>query len=488
MANTANRHRRLVLVVGIAVPALLFAAAARGAEIRIDCSQAAGTLRALHGVNNGPLNAGETVDLSAAYRELRIPLARLHDSEWPNPDIVDIHAVFPDLSADPDRPESYRFARTDDYLRALVGTGTGVVYRLGESIEHTRRKYRVNPPADPAKWAAACVGIIRHYNEGWANGFQHKIRYWEIWNEPENRPAMWTGSDDDYYRLYATAAKAIKSRFPDLRVGGPSVGAPGQVVEGRLRPTPFLEGFLKRCKDESLPLDFFSWHTYTNNPLLYVERAHAIRRWLDENGFQKTEIHLNEWNYLPDDDWAPMLGTNMGLQREKWYDRMGGAEGAAFTATVLLLLQDCPVDVANYYSGDSSPFGLFTRYGALKKTYHAMRAFRMLLDTPERVRAQGGEPGRMAVGAGLNRDRSAVTVLVSNFRSAEKRFDLVIDRLPWDGPTACQVFRLDAARDLEPAETSRLPGGEVRLPLALEAPALAVIRLTKAGPDAAAQP
>ena len=59
----------------------------------------------------------------------------------------------------------------------------------------------MHPPADAAKWAAICVGIIRHYNEGWANGFHHGIRYWEIWNEPENRPAMWTGTDEDYLAL-----------------------------------------------------------------------------------------------------------------------------------------------------------------------------------------------------------------------------------------------------------------------------------------------
>ena len=80
---------------------------------------------------------------------------------------------------------------------------------LGESIEHTKRKYHVHPPRDPAKWAAACCGIIRHYNAGWANGFKHGIVYWEIWNEPENRPAMWTGSDEQFLELYAVAAAVL---------------------------------------------------------------------------------------------------------------------------------------------------------------------------------------------------------------------------------------------------------------------------------------
>ncbi len=93
------------------------------------------------------------------------------------------------------------------------------VYRLGESIEHTSVKRHVHPPADMEKWAAVCLGIIRPYLEGWANGFHHNIRYWEMWNEPENRPTMWSGTDDDYLRLYRTAATAIKKQFPSLQVG-----------------------------------------------------------------------------------------------------------------------------------------------------------------------------------------------------------------------------------------------------------------------------
>ena len=487
MTMTAMMHlcRTAALAAAIAVPLSLgIHDEARAAEIRVDCSRPAGVVRPLHGINNGPLNCGETVDLSAFFREFRPPLTRLHDSEWPNPDVVDIHAVFPDPAADPERPESYRFARTDDYIRAIVQTGTGIVYRLGESIEHSRRKYHVAPPADSGKWAAACLGIIRHYNEGWADGFRYQIRYWEIWNEPENRPAMWTGSDEDYYRLYATAAKAIKARYPALRVGGPSVGATGDVVDGRLRPTPFLEGFLKHCRETGAPLDFFSWHTYTDDPWTYVRKAHAVRRWLDENGFKQAEVHLNEWNYLPDNDWVPMLVAGQGLKRQQWYARMGGAEGAAFTACVLALLQDAPVDVVNYYTGDSSPFGLFTRDAIPKKTFYTMKAFRMLLDTPQRVEAGGIEAGRGAVCAGIDAQGGRATVFVSHFRGADKAFDLVVERLPWDGPTAWTVFRLDASRDLE-AESGQAAGTPVRIPLALEAPAVAIVRLIKvsaAGP------
>src|SRR5204863_6401342 len=137
------------------------------------------------------------------------------------------------------------------------------------------------------------------YNEGWANGFHMAIPYWEIWNEPENRPAMWSGSDEDYLRLYKTAARRIKAAYPKLKVGGPAVGFSGQFKNGQFEPSAFVLAFLEMCRREAVPLDFFSWHCYTSDPSELARRSHAIRRLLDSQGFNSTESHLNEWNYLP---------------------------------------------------------------------------------------------------------------------------------------------------------------------------------------------
>lgn len=450
------------------------------AEIRVDGTARRGEIRPLHGVNNGPLNLGETVDLSEFYRELRIPLVRLHDSEWPNPDVVDMHAVFPNLHADPEDPGSYRFARTDAYIQAIVDTGAEIVYRLGESIETTRQKHHVHPPQDPERWAAACLGIIGHYNDGWANGFHHGIRYWEVWNEPDNRPAMWTGDDEDYYRLYAAAARAIRDRDPDLKIGGPSIGAPGEFVDGQLQPSPFVQGFLTRCREQQLPLDFFSWHTYSNDPQTYLRRAGAIRRLLDEQGFSATELHLNEWNYLPDDDWSPIVGTaGQGLPRRRFYQRQGGAEGAAFVASVLCSLQDSPLDAANYYSGDTNQFGLFDRYGTPKKTFYAFKAFARLLETPLRLHASAAAEGKVSVCAGLNREETRLQILVANFDAADPQMDVQVRHVPWQGATRLDIFRLDEDLNLELIESGVLAAGDLQLQKTLAAPAVLLIELSE---------
>jgi hypothetical protein len=465
------RSLLVVVVLGLA-------ATCCAGELRVDFARPLGKFRPLQGVNGGPVNQGGTVDLSASWKELQIPMTRLHDCEWPSGRVVDMHSVFPDLKADPRDAASYRFAETDDYLAAIVKINARIVYRLGESIEHTPRKHHVHPPRDYDAWARACLGVIRHYNEGWADGFQHDIRYWEIWNEPENRPACWTGSDADYYRLYNTTAKAIKKEFPDVKVGGPAVGATGEVQDDKWRPTEFVQGFFASCEQEKTPLDFFSWHTYTNDPSVYRRKAVAMRAWLNERGLQQTELHLNEWNYLPDNDWSGLAPQSQGAARAKWFARQGGAEGAAFVASVLLDLQDSPVDVANFFHGDSSSFGLFTQHGEPKATYYAMLACHALASQPVRVSASGGEEGRVAIAAGIDEKQQAATLLIANFRSREERFTISLDGLPWPAATRCELRRIDAEQRLDRLTVATMK--DHRLGITLPAPSVLLVRLSPA--------
>ncbi len=464
-----------VIAAGICL-FLAQAGSSPAAGLIVDFGRTNGIIRPLHGGNNGPLGYGELVDLTKFHQELAVPFTRLHDSAWPYPDIVDIHAVFPNFDADPSLPASYRFGPTDDYLRAITNTGARIVFRLGESIEHAKRKRYVHPPRDPEKWAAICLGIIRHYNEGWADGHRFDIRYWEIWNEPENRPAMWTGTPEQFYRLYATAAKAIKGQWPLLKVGGPSLGHQGDYRDGKLKPSEFLRGFLDFIQRERAPLNFFSWHLYSNNPSEPARRARAVRAFLDGEGFAKTESHLNEWNYLPDDDWKPMTASQ-GEARERWYARQGGVEGAAFVAGALIELQDAPLDVANYYSADNQPFGMFTLHGAPKKTYHAFKAFRALLDTPMRADTRGDPAGRVKVLAGIRMDGGAATVFASSLDSGEAGSPLKVRGLPWNGSVEVEVRRIDAERDLEVVRKLVVPVDSVQLPLGLKGPGVVLISL-----------
>ncbi|HYW80914.1 MAG TPA: hypothetical protein VE890_15135, partial [Thermoguttaceae bacterium] len=129
------------------------------------------------------------------------------------------------------------------------------------------------------------------------------------------------------------------------------------------------------------------------------------------------------------------------------------------------------------YAGDTNPFSMFSRHGVPKKTFYAMRAFRLLLNTPVRVATSGSHPGQSAVCAGVDQERNCVTVLVANYRADDTQFDVIVDAVPWKSSTAWKTWRVDATRDLEPSETGKAPPGVWRQTYRVPTPGLLVIQL-----------
>lgn len=310
-------------------------------ELVVNFGDRVGEIKNLHGINNGP-KSGYDVDLgkdvwkldaTQLYKDMGISFVRTHDSEYPygQDKFVDIHCIFPDFTKDVDDESAYNFEYTDKYIEAIIDSGAEVLFRLGESIDHSGNNLYINPPDDYQKWAQVCEHIIRHYNEGWANGYEYNIKYWEIWNEPDNLQ-NWTGTKEEYFDLYKQTASYLKSQFPDIYIGGYAAAeCSEQVIE------EFLQ-YLK--KDEKAPLDFFSWHTYTSNPWTYWENAKIVRELLDKNGYENTLSILDEWNYL--ENWEEIEESTEVIQ---------SARGAAFFASSLIIMQYSSVDAALYYDG-----------------------------------------------------------------------------------------------------------------------------------------
>jgi hypothetical protein len=372
----------------------------------VDFAVPNGTVKPLHGVNNGPVTNGSLMDVSENYRELAIPWVRIHDSNCPHPREVDIPQIFPDENADPENPANYDFSRTDTYLKSILDIGAKIVYRLGTSIEHTPVKYYIYPPKDFTRWAKVCIGIIKHYNHGWANGFNYGISHWEIWNEPEG-PQMWLGTEEQYLELYAVASTMIKKFDHTIKIGGFASADP--------RGSMVLH-FLEYCRKHDLPLDFFSWHSYAHMPSTIESNAIMIRSLLDRYGFKTTESHLNEWNLWPDWEMNRLSRSDQAHYRRDRFERQKNEVGASFSVSTLIRLQDAKVDVANYFDGQPHNYycGLFDLYGVPQKTYTAFHAFRTLLDYPERVQTQSKDDcvDSLAV---IDSNRNRATILLAKY-------------------------------------------------------------------------
>lgn len=439
----------------------------------VDFSKSLGKIRALNGVCNGPLRVGgHTTDMATLHAEAGFPSVRLHDCHWPNPNVVDIPCIFPLFHADPDDPRNYVFAPTDHYLEPIVKNRCQIVYRLGVSIEHLTRFY-VHPPEDFQKWAKICVNVIRHYNDGWANGFHYNIKYFEIWNEPNIGLLMWSGTREQYYDLYRVAATALKAYDPSLKVGGPVTS---QADEGTIR------SFLAYCRDRELPVDFLSWHCYDSSPRAIIRSAVTARALLDEYGFRKAESYCTEWR--------PMIASFDALSWKKdlpatavreAFARNRNHEAAAFAASVLMLVQDSPIDMAHFYTADDSPWSMFDEFGVPGKAFFAFKAFNQLLQTPNRVAAEGATDGDgVMLCAGEANDRKTAAFLLSNFRGKQSQVAITIKNLPMTGKVRVERYLVDQKYDFECiGDEESLNSANPVLHIALPPASVCLVRLSQ---------
>ena len=320
-------------------------------SVFVDLSKQTGArIKPMHSVNNGPVYKfakDQRITNIDTYRAAGIPFARNHDASfcatYGGEHIVDVNFIFRDFDADPTDPASYDFTLTDEYLRVIEFAGTKNYYRLGSKIEHWQKKYNTLPPKDFRKWAVVCEHIIRHYTEGWADGFRMDIEYWEIWNEPDLDPddsthkRCWGGTKAQFFDLFEITAKHLKSCFPHLKIGGPAIA--GNMEWGR--------DFLFEMKRRGTPLDFFSWHIYAATVEKIRDRIRLARSIMDEAGYPDAESILNEWNYVrgwTDDVWIYSLKCEKSLK------------GAAFISATMLMSQNEPLDHLMYY--DARPCGM----------------------------------------------------------------------------------------------------------------------------------
>ena len=317
-------------------------------NITIDLSKTLGKIKPMHAVNNGP--AGSEVRGTSnfpLFREAGIPYVRNHDasfySGYGGEHTVDVHRIFKNFDADENDPASYVFAPTDFYLAAVEAANSKTFYRLGASIEHGWKE-GTYPPKDFLKWAKICEHIIRHYTEGWANGFHYDIEYWEIWNEPDcrNRDGSnpcWQGTDEQFIELYSVAATHLKQCFPHLKIGGPAFC--------NAWPIPFKDAFLRHVKEHNIPLDFYSYHCYANTPCEVYACIESGEKALNDAGLGGTMTILNEWNYIRGwfaEDWTYSLRMEKSLK------------GASYITGTMCAGQASTLGMLMYY--DARPCGM----------------------------------------------------------------------------------------------------------------------------------
>ena len=417
-------------------------------KIMVTSAEKLGPIRDLHGVGGGPVTNHFVYDATEDFRAAGIPYCRTHDIEYPfgSGEFVDIHCIFRDFEKDENDPASYSFTFTDEYLKAIVNAGAKPFYRLGATIEHQPIKLYIHPPKDFAKWGRICSRIIAHYNDGWANGFHMGIEYWELWNEPDIA-ACWTGTAEQFIGLYAAAAPIIKKEHPEVKVGGCAFSTPVSAL---------TEQWLSAVRDRGLPMDFFSWHQYFNDPHRLKALSGQTDALLEKYGFGDTESIFDEWNYVC--EWRRNL--------QRCYDLHTTAFECAFMAAALSELQDTRVSKAMYYDVQlgfaASWNGVFrpapeeshaaARRPERRPGYYALYYWNELKKLGTQVRAETDDPDLYVTAAVGTNGQAAVLV---SYYNDDARWNQAPPpaaeiRLQMSGNPACTAYIVEGDRINEP--------------------------------------
>jgi len=409
--------------------------------LKFDTEIKGGTFKPLNATNGGPCHKRHSKTQYRSnfetYKEARIPYSRNHDSAllsvYGGPFCHDVTRIFPNFDADVNDPASYDFACTDESVLVNLDAGTKTFFRLGQSIEHQIKKHDTLPPKDFKKWAVICEHIIRHYNEGWADGFKLDFDYWEIWNEPDlvadDHPnkKTWGGTKAQFFDLYEIAAKHLKECFPDLKIGGPALAWNEE----------WADDFLKEMKKRNVPIDFFSWHVYNPYPRRIMIKGDRIRKMLDNSGYKDAESILNEWNYLA--GWTDMYIPSI--------ETIHSMKGAAFAMACMSAAQKSSIDMLMYYDTRPSIFNGAFDYYTLRplKAYYALKWYGMFYDMCNEIRCEETDEDIYTL-CGTDKENK-ILCTVTYYTNAENEAESKEVKLDFKREGKYEIYLLDENHD-----------------------------------------
>ncbi|MDW8343743.1 MAG: hypothetical protein RMM51_04545 [Verrucomicrobiae bacterium] len=245
-------------------------------------------------------------------------------------------------------------------------------------------KMNVTPPRSYDEWSALVAAFTRHIVERYG---LDEVRQWffEVWNEP-NLPAFWSGTKDDYWRLFEHAARAVKSVDTRLRVGGPATSKARWILD-----------LIEHCTRHGIPLDFISTHLYPQDEYVeypdrrgsphrpgefFADTIRHVQHQVRNSDRPDLEIHWTEWNTQSAASTATVDWINNPC--------VDNLFAASFIVDNCLKLDDACHSMCYWVASDifeegglphspfSATYGLLTIHGIPKAAANAFRFLRQL--------------------------------------------------------------------------------------------------------------
>ncbi len=371
-----------------------------------------------------PIGAESVQALSRVHTELGVQRVRAHGT------FGDDMGIYRE---DTDGEPVYDFSTLDTVLDTVLGSGMRPMLELGFTPramadppfhEITEAGLR-NPPRDLSRWAGLVEAFVTHLRERY--GDEELARGWalEVWNEP-NLGVFWTGSQEDYMRLYDASASAIRRAHPTLPIAGPASAAVG-----------WLDALLEHVEGSPSELDILTPHAYGIPPL-------DLRPVLARYDQAKAAIWWTEWGPTPT-HFHP-------VNDHPWV--------AAFTARGMLAAAQTGASVACWVSSDHfeelgrpprlvhGGFGLLSVGGLAKPRFWALAALEQLGDEEVGVQlaGDGAESLVQAWASTDSADDGPARLAVAVWNGTLQQHDWAEDRADLDRAVRIEIASLPPGR------------------------------------------
>jgi xylan 1,4-beta-xylosidase len=147
-------------------------------------------------------------------------------------------------------------------------------------------KANITLPKDISLWTNLVKEFVKHCVNRYGLA-EVETWYFEVWNEPDLENVFWIGDKESYYEFFKETAMAVKSISPNLRIGGPSITYQTMIENN------WLDEFFKYTITHQVPLDFVSFHIYSES---YSSKKYAQDLWVRARKGENFLSLLNSWN------------------------------------------------------------------------------------------------------------------------------------------------------------------------------------------------
>ncbi len=295
-------------------------------------------------------------------------------------------------------------------LLTVLGTQTwNTTGEIGPNPDWGLPTHAKAPPADFQLWADTVRDLLLEMQ----TNYGVLPDYVEFWNEPD-LDIFWTGTREELLDLYETLAVTLRAAFPnhEFGIGGLGVGLPMNTMGGQ---NWVLQEMVSRSSANGIPLDFLSWHTYTepSTSMRFYPVVDTLRADLAAGGLSNVELFVTEWNL-----WGPPTGHPRAIEHDTSH---AAANMAGFLAaipdvgldghTFFLLQDDTGLDKAITDLTGANP-GAITRRGVFKPAWRILE-FMLPMSQEQRIEVQWPQ-NEWAVSVYATRSGDRVRVVISN--------------------------------------------------------------------------